>query len=216
MESAIILFIELVGIVAFATAGAVVASGKGMDIFGVPFIGVITAVGGGVVRDIFLGIFPPIMFTYKIYTFTAIITSLVVFFIALKDNERFFRNVDKIDSVVNIFDAIGIGMFSVSSVQRCIDFGYGDNAFLCIMMAMTSCIGGSIVRDLICQRMPALLSKNIYALATIAGGAIYYYMIIFNCNHELAMILGAGTTIAIRLLATKFKWNMPRINIKDD
>ena len=78
-------------------------------------------------------------------------------------------------------------------------------------MAMTTCIGGGIIRDLLCQRLPAVLRKRIYALATIAGGALYYYLFKYGCDRDIAMIIGAGTTITIRLLATKFKWNMPRI-----
>ncbi len=211
MESAIILLVEIVGIVAFAVSGSVVAIERGLDIFGVALIGVLTALGGGVIRDIILGIFPPIMFTYKIYTVTAVIASLLVFTIAFIDKDRFYRNVEKIDSIVNVFDAVGIGLFAVTAVQRCIQHGYGDNAFLCIFMAMTTCIGGGIIRDLLCQRLPAVLRKRIYALATIAGGALYYYLFKYGCDRDVAMIIGAGTTIAIRLLATKFKWNMPRI-----
>lgn len=211
MESAIILLVEIVGIVAFAVSGSVVAIERGLDIFGVALIGVLTALGGGVIRDIILGIFPPIMFTYKIYTVTAVIASLLVFTIAFVDKDRFYRNVEKIDRTVNVFDAVGIGLFAVTAVQRCIQHGYGDNAFLCIFMAMTTCIGGGIIRDLLCQRLPAVLRKRIYALATIAGGALYYYLFKYGCDRDVAMIIGAGTTIAIRLLATKFKWNMPRI-----
>ena len=201
MEGAIILFLEILGIVAFAVSGAVTAIEKGLDVFGVVFIGVITALGGGVIRDIILGIFPPIMFTYKIYAVTSIIASLIVFLTAYADK----------DAIVNVFDAVGIGLFAVSSVQRCIQYGYGDNTFLCIMMSMTTCIGGSIMRDLLCQKLPAVLRKRIYALATIAGGALYYYMFKFGIGREISMVAGVGITIAIRLLATKYKWNMPRI-----
>lgn len=211
MEGSIVLVVELIGIIAFAVSGAVVAIEKGLDVFGVALIGVLTALGGGVIRDIILGIFPPIMFTYKIYTVVAVIASLIVFIIAYRDKYLFYDNVERIDSIVNIFDAVGIGLFAVTSVQRCIQHGYGDNAFLCVFMAMTTCIGGSIMRDLLCQRLPAVLRKRIYALATIAGGATYYYMFKYGADRELSMIVGAGITISIRLLATKYKWNMPRI-----
>ncbi|GFI61232.1 hypothetical protein IMSAG049_00389 [Clostridiales bacterium] len=211
MESAIILAVEIAGIIAFTISGAVVAIDKGLDVFGVALIGVLTALGGGVIRDIILGIFPPIMFTYKIYAVTSLISSLIVFIIAYVDRKRFFSSINIIDKVVNIFDAIGLGLFAVTSVQRCFQHGYGDNAFLCIFMAMTTCIGGGIMRDLLCQRLPAVLRKRIYALAAIAGGAVYYYMHKITFNSDLSMIFGASTAILIRLMATKFKWNMPRI-----
>ncbi len=211
MESSVILVVELIGIIAFAVSGAVVAIDKGLDVFGVAFIGEITALGGGVIRDAVLGIFPPIMFTYKIYTVFAVISAVIVFIIAYRDKYLFYDNVERIDSIVNIFDAIGIGIFAVTGVQRCIEHGYGDNAFLCIFMAMTTCIGGSIMRDILCQKLPAVLRRRIYALATIAGGATYYYMFMYGLDRELSMAAGAGITILIRFLATKYKWNMPRI-----
>lgn len=211
MGSMIILGLELVGIVAFSVSGAVVAIEKGLDIFGVTLIGVLTALGGGVIRDILLGIFPPIMFTYQIYTILAICSSLYVFLIAFNDKVRFFKNIEKIDAVVNIFDAVGLGMFSVTSVQRCISYGFASNAFLCIFMSMTTGIGGGIMRDLLCQRLPAVLKKRIYALAALAGGAVYYIMYKYGINVNICVAAGAASTIAIRLFATKYKWNMPRI-----
>ena len=211
MESMIVLGLELVGIIAFAVSGAATAAEKGLDIFGVVFIGVINALGGGVIRDILLGIFPPIMFTYKVYAIVSIGSSLFVFLFAYNDTDRFLGNLENIDNFVNIFDAIGLGIFSVTSIQRCINFGYVDNAFLCILMSMTTGIGGGIMRDLLCQKLPAVLRKRIYALAAIAGGAIYYYMFKLNINHSLAMFCGMISTFIIRLLATKYKWNMPRI-----
>ena len=173
MDIPIMSILEVVAIVAFSVPGAAVAIDTGLDIFGVVFIGVITALGGGVLRDLILGIFPPVMFTYKIYVIASAITSLIIFFLALWDKERYFRNIERVDRIVNVFDAVGIGLFSVTSIQRCFQYGYGDNAFLCIMMAMITCIAGSLLRDLICQRLPAILRKRIYALATIAGGMVY-------------------------------------------
>lgn len=211
MDIPILPILEVVAIVAFSVPGAAVAIDTGLDIFGVVFIGVITALGGGVLRDLILGIFPPVMFTYKIYVIASAITSLIIFFLALWDKERYFRNIERVDRIVNVFDAVGIGLFSVTSIQRCFQYGYGDNAFLCIMMAMITCIGGSLLRDLICQRLPAILRKRIYALATIAGGMVYYYMYRYGCDINLSMFCGAATTVVIRLLATRYKWNMPRI-----
>lgn len=211
MEIPITLAIEIIAIASFSVSGAVVAIDKGLDIFGVVFIGVIAALGGGVLRDLILGIFPPIMFTYKVYVIVAVITALIIFFAAYIDKDRYFRNVERIDSIVNILDAVGIGLYSTTIVQKCIDLGYGNNAFLCIMMAMTTCIGGGIMRDLICQRLPTILRRRIYALAVIAGSSIYYIMYLFGCNINISMVVGTATTISIRLLATKYKWNMPTI-----
>lgn len=211
MELTIIYILDLIAIASFAIPGAAVAIEKGLDIFGVVFIGVICALGGGVLRDLILGIFPPVMFTNKMYVIVSAITSLIVFFFAFCNPKRYFSNIERIDSIVNIFDALGIGLFSVSSVKRCFQYGYGDNAFLCVMMAMITCIGGSILRDLLCQNLPAVLRKRIYALATIAGSTAYYYMYVYGINPDLATIVGVLITFSIRILATKYKWNMPRI-----
>ena len=214
MGDTIVLIIELIGIIAFSIAGSTIAIKKEFDIFGVSFIGIITALGGGILRDIILGIFPPIMFTNKIYTIFALITSLIVFFIAYRNTNKFFSNLDTLNSITNVFDSIGLGIFAVTSVQRCMAYGYGDNAFLCIFMAMTACIGGGIIRDLLCHELPVVLRKKIYALAAIFGAAIYYYMIYFNINKDISLISGVAVIVIIRLLATKYEWHMPRIKMK--
>lgn len=211
MEVNILYTIELIAIASFAVPGATVAIEKGLDIFGVVFIGVIAALGGGVLRDLILGIFPPIMFVDKNYTIVAALTSLFIFLFASRDSKKYFNNIVKVDWLVNIIDAIGISLYSVTSVQRCFYYGYGDNGFLCIMMAMTTCIGGSIIRDCLCQKLPALLRKKIYALAVIAGSAVYYNLYVYGFNINISMIIGAITTFSIRMLATKYKWNMPYI-----
>ncbi len=211
MDISITLWLEIIAIASFSVSGAVLAIDKGLDIFGIVFVGVITALGGGVLRDLILGIFPPIMFTNKVYVIVAIITALIIFLIAFVDKERYFRNVEKIDSIVNIFDAVGIGLYSSTIVQKCIDLGYGNNAFLCIMMAMTTCVGGGMMRDLMCQRLPIVLRKRVYAIAVIIGSSVYYCMYLFNCSVNISTVVGTTTTILIRLLATKYRWNMPTI-----
>ena len=130
MENAFYI-LELIGIAAFAVSGAAVAIDKRADIFGVVFLGVTTALGGGVIRDIFLGSLPPMMFSNYIYIAVAAVVSLLMFAAAKLLNERYFCGREKIDAVANVFDAIGLGVFTVSGMWIfggdgwAFDIGYG-------------------------------------------------------------------------------------------
>ena len=115
-----------------------------------------------------------------------------------------------LDTINNYIDAFGIGAFTVSGAKIAIDAGH-VNPFVPILMGMIACIGGGMLRDIMLNDVPFVLRKRIYALATVAGAAIYYVIWRFAPNYEaLAMIVGALTTIIIRFLATIFKWNMPK------
>ena len=132
---------ELVGTVAFSISGAMLAIERNLDLFGVVFLGAITAIGGGIVRDLLLGQIPPQAFLNYVYLLFAVLTALVVFVIARwrasQGKSIQFMN----DTVLNIFDAAGLGIFSVIGVQNTIDAGFGSNAFFCVFLGMTTGVG---------------------------------------------------------------------------
>lgn len=207
---------EIVGTVAFAVSGAMAAVRKRLDIFGVLFIGGVTALGGGTVRDVLLGHFPPRMFYSFEFLLIAAVSSLVIFILAYRWNEVYTINENHLNAINNLFDAIGLAAFVVTGTQAAISAGFSDNPFLCISLGMTTGVGGGILRDVMCLEMPAVLRKHIYAVAAIAGALVYYLLYHFADNTTLATGLSALTTLTIRLLATYYRWNLPRVGSREE
>ena len=121
----IILILEIIGTIAFAVSGSMVSINKRLDIFGVIFCAVVTALGGGVLRDMLLANLPPVMFREYIYVIVALITALATFIIAHVIGKKYTENIDIIDKVDNVFDALGLGVFTVVGINTAISSGYG-------------------------------------------------------------------------------------------
>lgn len=202
---------EVIGTIAFAVSGAMIAIDRGLDLFGVVFLAITTALGGGTIRDIFLGHFPPRMFYSYQYLLISAVCAFGVFALTYFRRTRNLSKRSVFLKYVNIFDAIGLGIFSVIGVQVTVAAGYGDNAFLCIFLGMTTGCGGGIVRDLLSRETPYVLKKHIYAIASIIGSGIFYLMQMLPVEDAVEILLGAGSTILIRMLATHYKWNLPKI-----
>lgn len=203
--------LEIVGTVAFAVSGAMAAMHKHLDIFGVLFCGIVTALGGGVIRDTLLGNLPPAMFRSYSYLIAAVITGIVTFIIASILNSRFETKAAAIDRVNNIFDAIGLGVFTVAGINLAANSGYGENAFFAIFLGMTTGCGGGILRDICIREIPFVFSKRVYAVASLFGGCIYYLMhIYFDLNGVLSVMCGIGAVFILRLLASVFRWDLPK------
>ena len=215
----IISILEIVGIISFSAAGAMVAIDKETDIFGVVFLAIITCFGGGMLRDVLcggaIGLDRPWFFSGKfdanLYIIISVVTAIVVFFIAYIFKKYYVKEEKTVVAINNILDAIGIGVFSAIGTGNYLVLG----PFVAITMGMISSIGGGLMRDIILRDIPFVLRKYIYALATIFGSAAYYIIAaVLMPNSEL------GTTIAtitctviiftVRVLATYFKWNMPK------
>ncbi|MEG2009672.1 MAG: trimeric intracellular cation channel family protein [Oscillospiraceae bacterium] len=201
--------LELIGTLAFAVSGAMIAIERRLDLFGVVFLGVITACGGGMIRDILIGAFPPAMFLNKEYVLIACLVSIIVFFIAYFARRTYFSKVKRIDFVNNIFDAVGLGAFAVTGTRIGIASGFGDNAFMCIFLGLLTGIGGGLLRDMMSRSVPLVLRKRIYAVAAIVGGGLYYLLYLLELGNEIAIFAGVGVTCAIRILATIFRWDLP-------
>jgi len=213
----VMLAIEIIGTVAFAITGVITALEKKFDIFGALVLGTVTAVGGGIVRDLILGYTPPMAFRKSVYAITAVITSLAVFWIAYFFGKRIKKHYDVYSQVINIFDSIGLSVFVVGGVNSAISCGFGENMFLSIFVATLTGVGGGIMRDIMAGRVPKILKKRVYALAAIIGAVIYYVLIYYGlCSTTLAVVLGAGSVLIIRILATIFHWNLPTVKDLDE
>lgn len=206
-----ILILELIGTCAFAVSGAVIGISKRFDIFGVFFAGTITALGGGTIRDVLLGNLPPAMFRNYIYLIFAFATCLITFITASILKNRFSENIAVIDKINNFFDALGLGVFTITGMNIAVSSGFGDNFFFVIFLGMTTGCGGGILRDAIISEVPFVLKKRIYAVASLAGGILYYLLYItFDCPVVISTVAGIVLIFILRLFASVFRWHLPK------
>ena len=209
LSQQIFYILEITGTVAFAVSGAMIAIERGLDVFGVVFLGMITAVGGGILRGVLIGVFPPMAFEHRIYVFTAAAVSILVFLIAYFARRTYFEKLKLIDGINNIFDAVGLGAFAVSGTRIGLQSGFGDNAFLCVFLGMLTAIGGGLLRDMMSRSVPVVLRKRIYAIAAILGSIAYYYLRQWGVRDTLSIFLTVGLVCLIRIMATVFEWDLP-------
>ena len=194
-------FIQLVdyaGTFAFAISGIRLASAKKFDWFGAYVVGLVTAIGGGTTRDIFLGITPFWMVqpSYLVVTAFALLSVILFGKFLIKLNNTFF-----------IFDAIGLGLFVVVGIERSLaaEFPF----WVAIVMGMITGSVGGVIRDILINEVPLIFRKDIYALACVLGGLVYYLCHIAGFNENLTHILSATSVIAMRLIAVKYHLSLP-------
>lgn len=210
MTADLLFFItEMIGTVAFSISGAMIAIERKLDLFGVLFLGATTAIGGGIVRDLLLGQVPPRAFLNYVYMLTAVITAAIIFLLSYLNVRMDEPGPFLDDTLLNFFDAAGLGIFSVIGVQHTVNAGFGDNVFFCVFLGMLTGVGGGMLRDVMSQTTPAVLRKHIYALASVAGALCYYYLHQFHDG--FAILATTVLVIVIRMLASHYKWTLPRI-----
>lgn len=207
--STVLTVIEIIGVLSFSISGALMAIDKENDFFGVVFLAIITSFGGGMLRDIFIGNTPPVFFKLFHLIIVSVITATIVFLLATIFKKQYVKNERFVQAVNNYLDAAGLGVFVISGARICMEAGF-TNPFLIIVMGMLSGTGGSMTRDIIMREVPALLRKRIYLLAAIVGATIYYFLVGFGVSDVFAVPIGAISIVIIRILATVFKWNMPK------
>ena len=211
VEEIILFVFEMVGTVAFAISGAMIAIKKRVDIFGVIVLSSMTALGGGIVRDILIGHLPPTMFSDYRYVLAAVVTSVVVFVVAYIFRELYRRSESTVDAVNNIFDALGLGIFTVMGAKVAIESGFTVNGILVVCLAVITGVGGGIIRDIMLKEIPFVLKKRIYAVASILGGTAYHLMYVNNVNIRIATVVAVLIVFTVRILATMFKLDLPKI-----
>lgn len=207
----VMFILELIGAAAFAVSGAMVAIEKKADIFGVLFLAVTTALGGGVIRDVLIGRIPPVMFVSYWYLLISVIAALAVFIDAYLRSEKYKLHLDKLDAVNNVFDAIGLAVFTVSGMNAAMPVS--DNVILVLFVGMCTGVGGGMLRDVMTNTMPKVLRKRVYAVASLIGGGLYYVMHVLDINQLLSVGCGMLVIFALRLFATIYKWNLPSVKL---
>ena len=161
-------------------------------------------------RDVVLGITPSFFTSYTSYIIVCFITSIAVIIFALIFKKTFIKDEKLLGSINNYIDAIGLGVFSVAGVKIAISLGY-TGAFIAIFMGVLSSVGGGMVRDVILGDIPFVLRKRVYAIACIVGASLYYLLWYVGADDIAAMLISTLTTVGIRVAATVFKWNIPKV-----
>lgn len=201
---------EVLGTIAFSISGAMLAIDRKMDIFGVLFLGLVTAMGGGFMRDVVLGRVPPSMFLSPVLVSVGLLAAIYTFFV-IHLHQRFIPRVSegKFEWILNFTDSIGLGLFTVAGVNVAIDAGYGSYHMLVIFLGMLTGVGGGMFRDILAGLTPAILRKHVYACASLVGAVVYDWMLT-QMPRGISMFLGAIIVITIRMLAFHYKWNLPK------
>lgn len=206
--------LSAIGVVAFSVAGALVAIDHRVDMFGVVTLAAITSFGGGLTRDLLMGKLPPTLFTdrfYLVLTGVSVLTALVVFTVARVFQQKFVEREKLIDRITNVFDAVAIGVFATTGAKTVMDFtGTPENAFLVLTLGSLTAVGGSIIRDVLIREVPFVLKKRIYVLAVLAGAGLYYLLVRLGAAEIPALVAGTLLTFGLRMMATIFRWNLPR------
>ena len=211
----ILFILEIVGTISFAVSGAFVAIKAKFDVFGVLVIGCITAVGGGIMRDILIGKFPPIIFSKVYILLIACASALIVFLISYQQRKKFDGLRDKIEHINNVFDAIGLAAFTVMSTELAFTYGFSDNVFLSLVLGVLPAVGGGLLRDILTETPPFIFTKHIYAVAALGGAIVYYVIRLFVQNTIFPGIIAMALVIGIRMLATKYRWKLPKIHLEE-
>ena len=208
-QETITFILEMIGTVAFAASGALVGAEQKMDIFGISVLGVITAVGGGMIRDVTLGIIPPGVFQKPVYAAVAVFTSVLVFLLFYFKKEFLEGNV-AYDKVMLLMDSVGLGIFTVVGVNTGIRQGFADNTFLLVFVGTITGVGGGLLRDMMAEVPPYIFVKHIYACASIVGAIVCVYSYrLFGV--VVSLILGSVAVILLRYLAAHYRWNLPKM-----
>ncbi len=194
--------LDLIGIFVFAISGALLAVRKNFDVFGMAVLAEVTALGGGLFRDLVIGAVPPAAFTDLGYFLTPLLATLLVFFL--------HPQVERIQVAVNVFDAAGLGLFCVAGTIKAYEYGLGLTASA--GLGLTTAVGGGVLRDVLANEVPSLLrwDRDLYAVPAIVGSALIALCIRYDVVNPLTSGLAVITAFVLRLLAMRYHWRAPR------
>ena len=199
---------DMIGTIAFAVSGALVGVARKMDIFGMSVLALATAIGGGIVRDVLLGYFPPNSLRNIVYVTVVIAVTIIVFIIY---SSRYRRQVMGPRSRASYLfaDAVGLASFTVTGASAGYTL-YPDLPIFIVLLGTITAVGGGIIRDMLAQRIPSVLKEDVYALPSIIGGIVYYVMVLYGWTGQA--VYGAfSVVLIIRLLAIKYRWSLPKV-----
>ena len=197
---------DIIGTVAFAVSGALVGLSRRMDIFGISVLALATAVGGGMVRDLLVGLTPPMALrdttNFLLSVGVALLTSLLYQWTALRRMRR-----QRLLTIFNVSDTIGLAAFTITGALTGVRFGGADSYVLPILLAATTAVGGGMIRDVLAQRMPVVLYAEVYAAAALAGALVFCVLravLGVEADSWLAFLL----VLVIRFAAIRWNWSL--------
>ncbi|MDD3003812.1 trimeric intracellular cation channel family protein [Flavobacterium sp.] len=193
--------LDFIGTTAFALSGALTAINKRLDPFGVFIIAFVTAVGGGTLRDMMIGKTPVGWMLDLRYVYVIVIGYILAII--------FRKKLDRLRTSLFLFDTIGLGVFTLIGLERGIVFGL--HPLICIALGtMTACFGG-VIRDILCNEIPVIFRREIYATVCMLGGIVFFALKEINLNQDVLYVITSAIMIIFRLLAVKYKWYLPAL-----
>jgi len=195
-----IFVLDILGVIAFSISGVLTAMRKELDAFGILIIAFVTSVGGGTLRDVLINA-DVTWLTNMTYVYVILITT--VFAIILRNKINYLRK------SLFLFDTLGIGLYTVVGVEKGLSVDLPP--IICIAFGtMSACFGG-VIRDILCNEIPVIFHKEIYATACILGGFTYFLLTYFNLPQDLIFIISGSVVITIRISAVVFNIQLPRV-----
>lgn len=193
-------FLEMAGTFAFAISGATAARRRNLDLFGIGALAFTVACGGGIVRDLCIGAIPPAGLSNWQY--------LVVAIIAAGMTVGLYSLVELLNRPVLFFDAVGLSLFAVTGAQKALHFGH--NGEVAVLLGITTAVGGGVIRDILLNRVPIILEKEIYALAALIGALIVVLGEYLNwISSDWVAVIALTVCFTLRMLALRYHWNLP-------
>lgn len=206
MTSSIVEFLDFFGIAVFAISGALTAGYKKLDIFGVMVVALITCLGGGTLRDLILDAHPVIWIENTNYLLVGILAAFATFVVV-----RLYRMPMR---MLEVCDAIGLAFFTMAGMQKAQALGHSPE--ITLLMGLMTGVAGGILRDVLCNEIPLIFHKEIYALAAITGGALYLLLQFLGLEAGLSMVIGMSTILVLRLTGIFLGLSLPAFLFSDD
>ncbi len=197
-EESITLILDYLGTFAFAISGVRLASGENIDLFGAYVIGLLTAVGGGTIRDLLLGL-TPFWLTTPSYVLITLISLLIVI--------TFRKQLVKMNEQLFLYDAIGLGFFTIVGMEKAIMVGFPF--WVALLMGVITGSFGGLLRDVSINQVPLIFRKDIYAMASVSGGLVFGLLEAFEVQHILVQVISVSVVIATRVLCVKYHISLP-------
>jgi uncharacterized membrane protein YeiH len=204
--STIYTILDLLGTFVFALSGAVAARQKHLDIFGVFSLAFSVACGGGIIRDLCLGDIPPSGLTNWLYMVMVLAATIITI--------RFYHWVAILSQPVLVFDALGLSVFAVTGCRKAIAYGLNYNA--AVLLGIVTAVGGGVIRDILLNRIPVILTKEIYASAAMVGAMIVVGGDYLHYSKEIVAVVAIMFCFVLRFLSLHFHLNLPSFSDKGE